>query len=172
MKDEDFKTTKRPGTNMNQREIAKSAANAGQRCKTAKSTISNRLPIKIASKTLNCFYQNEYVKANENCTPKNQTMTSMNNGHYKTQGNFMTLSKTQLTSMRKQGIHMSETQPDILRYTFSNFHKAKFAKLDNQEVKTSLNNTSWVGPDTSELGYKALISGESYDAKHMDKFLK
>ena len=78
----------------------------------------------------------------------------------------MAISKTDLKSNRKNGVHFSEIDKQDLVYTFSNFYtNGLTATVD--KVK----NTPLIGNDASDLGPKLYLRGTTWDANHMDRFI-
>lgn len=79
------------------------------------------------------FYRNGYILDSKYNT---QLGTIQNSGmvyNFQTLTNFVSVSQKKLENMRQQGIHLVKAEPEDLRYTFSDFHKAK--KLSHIDKK-------------------------------------
>lgn len=92
-----------------------------------------------------------------------------------TKENLMSLSKKQVEVYRRKGIHLLKNDTDLekdLRYTFSDFHTAKQAVNDKAKMMHTFYNTPVIGKDASTKGIGGMITGQTYDCKHLDSFVK
>lgn len=69
-----------------------------------------------------------------------------------------------------KGIHLTEAQPEDLKYSFSDFHHPnQYATVHKNNLKQAI---AFYGPKSSKKGIKSALSGANFDAQHLKTFLE